>query len=74
MTVKVQLYKYTNLLKAWKLHDKFGTIKLSEFMRESGFTSTVYNRNDYMVQDDWELSDEDYTMFLLKWGDEVEEE
>ena len=61
MTVTVDVCKYAKFLRDWKLS---GNVKISGFMIESGLTSTVYD----VPGDRWSLSEEDYTMFVLRWG------
>ena len=35
------------------------------YLRDCGYASAVYNPRSKF----WEMSDEDYTMFVLRWGE-----
>jgi len=44
------------------------SMDLDEYIRSIGYKSCKFIRYDYDIKSHWELSDEDYTWFMLRWG------
>ena len=58
----VDIYKFDKFIDTWT--DEYKHFAGDECMQALGFKSAKYNLLDGV----WELSDEDYTWFILRWS------
>ena len=55
-----------NLYNEWMDTDD-ELLDLDEYIRSIGYKSCKYIGDDYGISGHWELSEEDYTWFILRW-------
>lgn len=64
MRAQIDATKYPKFHREWKLYDITGIISASTFMRKNGLSSANYIYSKSL----WEMSEEDATMFILRWA------
>ena len=64
MRTKIDATKYPKFHSEWKLYDITGMISASTFMRKNGLSSANYIYSESL----WAMSEEDATMFILRWA------
>ena len=64
MRTLIDATKYPKFQREWKLYDITGRIEASSFMRKNGLSSANYIYSKSL----WEMSEEDATMFILRWA------
>jgi hypothetical protein len=64
--VEFNVFEYRKFVRYYRENGKSSIKSYSESMIEEGYKSAKYNPADH--HDNWMMDDNDFTMFVLKWG------
>lgn len=61
---KIDIIDFPKFYRSWIDDINARNLTGDRYLRACGYKSTIYNTATHI----WEMSDSDYTMFILKWG------